>query len=421
MVRESLQNDRVVITGMGVITSTGSHRENAWQAICSGQSGARRMNGITGITDGMFLAAPVDLFGKYPGQLKNIPLCRQTAREALLDSGIEPQKMDRTRFGCSISGHMGDTDFVVERVGKNTLTPEGKQPWWNQWLPNTACSIVANDHDLCGPRLSNSTACASGTIAFLVAVRSILDGQCDVMLAGSSQAIHPLFAAGFHNMRVLANHEDPSQACRPFDSNRKGFVMGEGAAMLIVERLSHALDRGAQIYAEVLSGHIITDGQHVTSLDANSDALVHLITTTLRSANLAPHNIHHINAHGTGTIQNDAMEAQGIRRALGSAADSVCVTANKSMLGHLVNASGAVELAMTALSLRDGFAPPTVNLTDPDPTFDLDCVPLIGRQQTMDHALKLSIAFGGHMAAVALRRWSGTGERKSAIQRLLAA
>ena len=197
--------------------------------------------------------------------------------------------------------------------------------------------------------------------------------------------------------------------------------MGEGAAMLVVERLSHALERGARIYAEVLAGHILTDGQHVTSLDANSDAPVHLITTTLRSANLAPHNISHINAHGTGTIQNDAMEAQGIRRALGPAADSVCVTANKSMLGHLVNASGAVELAMTALSLRDGFAPPTVNLTDPDPTCDLDCVPLVGRRQTMDHALKLSIAFGGHLAAVALRRWRGCGERESAIQRLLAA
>ncbi len=379
------------------------------------------MTGIPGIPDGMFLAAPVDLFREFPGQLKNIPLCRQTAKEALFDSGLNPAKMDRTRFGCSISGHMGDTDFVVEQVGKKNLIPKGKRPWWHQWLPNTACSIVANDHDLRGPRLSNSTACASGTIAFLVAVRSILDGQCDVMLTGSSQAIHPLFAAGFHNMRVLADHEDPSQACRPFDSNRKGFVMGEGAAMLVVERLSHALERGARIYAEVLAGHILTDGQHVTSLDANSDALVHLITMTLHSANLAPHNITHINAHGTGTIQNDAMEAQGIRRALGSAADSVCVSANKSMLGHLVNASGAVELAMTALALRDGFAPPTVNLTDPDSTCDLDCVPLVGQRQTMDHALKLSIAFGGHLAAVALRRWRGCGERESAIQRLLAA
>jgi len=379
------------------------------------------VTGIPGIPDGMFLAAPVDLFREFPGQLKNIPLCRQTAKEALFDSGLNPAKMDRTRFGCSISGHMGDTDFVVEQVGKKNLIPKGKRPWWHQWLPNTACSIVANDHDLRGPRLSNSTACASGTIAFLVAVRSILDGQCDVMLTGSSQAIHPLFAAGFHNMRVLADHEDPSQACRPFDSNRKGFVMGEGAAMLVVERLSHALERGARIYAEVLAGHILTDGQHVTSLDANSDALVHLITMTLHSANLAPHNITHINAHGTGTIQNDAMEAQGIRRALGPAADSVCVSANKSMLGHLVNASGAVELAMTALALRDGFAPPTVNLTDPDSTCDLDCVPLVGQRQTMDHALKLSIAFGGHLAAVALRRWRGCGERESAIQRLLAA
>jgi 3-oxoacyl-(acyl-carrier-protein) synthase len=192
--------------------------------------------------------------------------------------------------------------------------------------------------------------------------------------------------------------------------------MGEGAAMFVLERLSHALDRGADIYAEVLGGSILNDGRHVTNLDGDCDALVHLIDTTLRKSGLGPSDIDHINAHGTGTEQNDRMEALGIRRSLGPATHKVCVTANKSMLGHAVNASGGIELALTALALRDGFVPPTLNLTDPDPECDLDCVPLFGRRRTLQHALKLSIAFGGHLAAVALRRWNEAGERPSILE-----
>jgi 3-oxoacyl-(acyl-carrier-protein) synthase len=272
--------------------------------------------------------------------------------------------------------------------------------------------MVARDYGLLGPRLSNSTACASGTIAILKAIRAIQDGQCDLALAGSSEAIHPLFAAGFYNMGVLAEHTDPAQACRPFDAHRNGFVMGEGAAMFVLERLDHARDRGAPIYAEVLGGRILSDARHVTSLDANSsDSLVELIRGTLRAGRLVPRDIAYVNAHGTGTQQNDVLEARGIRAAFGRAADSVCVSANKSMLGHLVNASGSVELAITALALRDGFAPPTLNLTDPDPECDLDCVPLVGRVRPLEHALKLSIAFGGHLAAIVLRRWTGATAR----------
>jgi 3-oxoacyl-(acyl-carrier-protein) synthase len=309
---------------------------------------------------------------------------------------------------------MGDTDYVVEKLGRaHELIPPGKRPWWTQWFPSTACATIASDYDLRGPRLSNSTACASGTIAILKAVRAIRDGQCDLALAGSSEAIHPLFAAGFHNMRVLADHDDPTQACRPFDANRSGFVMGEGAAMFVLERLSHARRRGATIYAEILGGRILTDARHVTSLDEESDAaLSELIRGTLRQAGVTPRDIAYVNAHGTGTKQNDVIETRGIRAAFGRAADNVCVSSTKSMLGHLVNASGSVELAITALALRDGFAPPTLNLTDPDPECDLDCIPLIGRARPLEHALKLSIAFGGHLAAIILRRWTGAEARQ---------
>jgi 3-oxoacyl-(acyl-carrier-protein) synthase len=414
IVRPTLSlEDRVVITGIGIVTATGHGREAAWQAMQSGVSGVRRLHGLPGIPDGLLLGATVEIDGDFPGQLKNLPLCRATAAEALDDSGIWLAGVDRERFGCSIGAHMGDTDYVVERLGLHDLIPTGKQAWCEQWLPNTACAMVAQHYDLRGPRLSNSTACASGTIAILKAARVIQDGQCDLALAGSSEAIHPLFAAGFYNMRVLADHDDPTQACRPFDRDRSGFVMGEGAAMFVLERLDHALARQAKIYAEVLGGRMLSDAHHVTSLGADSQALVELITGTLRSSRISPRDVAYVNAHGTGTQQNDVMEARGIRLALGRAADNICVSANKSMLGHLVNASGSVELALTALALRDGFAPPTLNLTNPDPECDLDCIPLVGRERPLEHALKLSIAFGGHLAAIALRRWSGREAREA--------
>jgi 3-oxoacyl-(acyl-carrier-protein) synthase len=397
-----------VITGIGLITSIGRSREAVWQAIQRGQCGVGRIAGVPSIPDGLMLAAMADVEGEFPGQLKNIPLCRQTAAEALADARIHFPRVDRDRFGCSIGAHMGDTGYVVEKVGlEDSLHPPGKPPWWHQWFPNTACATVASDYDLRGPRLSNSTACASGSIAILKAVRAIQDDQCDIALAGSSEAIHPLFAAGFYNMGVLAEHPDPAQACRPFDANRTGFVMGEGAAVLVLELLEHAQERGAKIYAELLGGRILSDARHVTSLDANSDALCELIHCTLKDSRLAPRDVTYVNAHGTGTRQNDLLESRGIRTAFGRAASSVCVSANKAMLGHLVNASGSVELAITVLALRDGFAPPTLNLTDPDPECDLDCIPLVGRVQPLEHALKLSIAFGGHLAAIALRRWTG--------------
>jgi 3-oxoacyl-(acyl-carrier-protein) synthase len=391
-----------------MVTSIGHSRERVWQAMQRGESGVSRLTGVPSIPDGLMLGAAVDVEGEYPGQLKNIPLSRQSAAEALADARIHFPRIDRDRFGCSIGGHMGDAGYVVERAGKaDELHPPGKHPWWEQWLPNTSCYMVAADYNLRGPRLCNSTACASGSIAILKAVRAIRDDQCDIALAGSSESIHPLFAAGFYNMGVLAEHEDPTQACRPFDANRTGFVMGEGAAMFVLELLEHAQERGAAIYAEILGGRILSDARHVTSLDANSDVLTQLIRYTLKDSSLVPKDVTYVNAHGTGTKQNDLLESRGIRSAFGRATSSVCVSANKAMLGHLVNASGSVELAITALALRDGFAPPTLNLTHPDPECDLDCVPLVGRVQPLEHALKLSIAFGGHLAAIALRRWTG--------------
>lgn len=405
MSRYRSQFEPVVITGIGLTASVGDDRESVWRAVREGRSAMRWLTGLPGIPDGLLIGAPVDIAVSEPNELKVFALCDRVADEAIADAGIEPGSIPAERFGCAISAHVGDISGVADYIGRSDAYPPNRVKWWTQFLPNTACARTARRLRLHGPRISHSTACASGLIEVLTATRAIQDGQCDIALAGSAEGIDALLAAGFRQMGVLAHHDDPQQACRPFDVDRKGFVMGEGAAMFVLERLSHAQARGARIYAEVVCGKLAATAHHVTGIDAEGECLAHLITETLRCGGLAPHDVGYINAHGTGTLQNDVAEARAIRRAMGSAADRLCVSATKSILGHLINAAGTVELAITTLAMRDGFVPPTLNLTRPDPDCDLDCIPLVGRNCQVTTALKLSVAFGGTLAAVALRRW----------------
>ncbi|HVA51678.1 MAG TPA: beta-ketoacyl-[acyl-carrier-protein] synthase family protein [Pirellulales bacterium] len=413
----SCRPEPIVITGIGMIASLGDDRETVWRGVRQGQSGIRSLAGLPDVPQSISIGAPVTIEREFAGQLKWITLNLRAAEEALGDAEVDLRRVDLDRFGCAISGHMGDAGWFDERRGAPPLSERRAVPWWHQWFPNTACATVANRHGLLGPRLCHSTACASGLVEVLSAARSIQDGQCDIALAGSAEAFDPLFAAGFRAMRVLAHHDDPQQASRPFDSRRSGFVMGEGAAIFVLERLSHALRRDARIYAEIAGGKMQAEAHHITGMDAESETLAYLIGATLQRAGIGPADLGYINAHGTGTQQNDIVETRGIRRALGRAADRICLSSTKSMLGHLVNAAGSVELAITTLAMRDGFAPPTANLTDPDPECDLDCIPLVGRKTQFEHALKLSVAFGGHMAAVVLRRWPEAASGSLAEQR----
>ncbi len=397
-------SEPIVITGIGMIASVGDDRESVWQAVREGRSNFRYLRGIRGIVDDTIVGATVDLPQRLDGRLKVLPLCETAAAEAMADAGVEMANIDADRFGCSIAGHMGDTSWIDEQLGKPL--PERRPNWWEQWFPNTACSLIARKYGLGGPRLCNSTACSTSLISIMTAVRAIRDRQCDIMLAGGADALDPMFVAGFDRMRVLAKDDDPNRACRPFDQTRKGFVFGEGAAIFVIERLGHALRRGATIYAEVKSTSALAQAHHVTGVDAESETLDYLIRSALKKANVQPEDIGYINAHGTGTEQNDAAEAAGIRRAFGDLTDGVCVSATKSILGHMINAAGAAELAITTLGLRDGFAPPTLNLHNPDPLCTFDCVPRTGRTNRYQHALKLSLAFGGHLVAMVLSRWN---------------
>lgn len=410
----------IVITGIGLVTASGFGREAAWAAIRNGVSGIRRVDSAThGMPNSLSLAAPVDIAPEYPGQLKSIRLSRLAADEAIFDSEIDLQSVDRERFGCAVSGHFGDVRFWEDQLSQS-FTGTYAAFDAEQWLPNSACWGIARKYGLNGPRFSHSTACASGLIDILMAARSIQDGQCDVALAGSGEGIEPLFAAGFAKMRVLATGTDPNTSCLPFDIRRQGFVMGEGAGMFVLERLSHAIGRNAKIYAELVAGKVMSDAHHVTSLDVDSQSLERLIRDTLLKADLSADDVGYVNAHGTGTDQNDLLETRGIRQSFGTAADSVCVSSMKSMIGHLVNASGSVELGLTILGMRDGFAPPTMNLQQPDPACDLDYIPMVGRPNRYQHALKLSLAFGGHLVAAIVRRWNdpATGYAYPPLQEL---
>jgi len=412
--------NRVVITGIGMVTSVGDDRDSTWNAVRAGRSGIGRLRGIPGLPGIDMLGATVGDPADNHGGTRNTPIAIRAASEAIQDSQLLEESIDLTRFGCALTAQMGDTPGYSSLRAE--ASPTGAvSTWWKEWLPNTICANVANHFRLEGPRQCNAAACASSVVSVLQATRAIKDDQCDMVLAGGVQTIHPLIAAGFHNMRVLAFHEQPELACRPFDANRSGFVMGEGSAMMVLERLSHAVARRAPIYAEIVGGRICCDAHHVTGLSEDSAGLSWLISETLKTSKLSPSDISYINAHGTGTLQNDVMETRGIRNSFGKAAERVCMSSTKSMLGHLVNAAGVVELAVSTLALRDGFAPPTVNLTEPDPQCDLDCVPLVGRRQDFEHALKLSIAFGGHLTAVALSRWSGVGARSSLLPESFAA
>ena len=398
-------DDPVVITGIGMIASNGNDRESVWEAVQRGRSGIRQVTPESDVPESIEMAAYVDLPDRAPKQLKLVAMAHRAAEEAICDASVDFANVDRDRFACAVSGHMGDWRWLRQQHGSETPDSPLDTPIWNQFLPNSSCWDLATRFGLYGPRICHSTACASGLVDIMCATRAIRDGQADIALVGSSEAIDPLMAAGFKKMRVLADTDDPAQSCQPFDRNRKGFVMGEGAAMFVIERLSHALERNAPIYAEICQGRMLADAHHVTGLDVESVSLTRLINETLRTSGMRATDLDYVNAHGTGTQQNDLMETRGIRNSLGAHADDISVSSLKSMLGHLVNASGSVELAITTLALRDGFVPPTLNLHDPDPDCDLNYVPMVGRSDRIKTALKLSLAFGGHLVAVALKRW----------------
>ncbi len=398
----NLDEDPVVITGVGMVASTGSSREEVWQAMQVGRSGVRLTDENDPVRSLRLPCAMIDWLEHDPESLKSIRLTQLAAQEALDDAAIEWPTVDNYRFACSISAQFGDIGYLYD--SPETRDTEPARAWWNQFLPCSASSLIANQFELYGPRVCHTTACASGLVSTLAAARTLMCDQADYALCGASDAVAELVIAAFHRIGVLSTGPTPATACRPFDETRSGFVMGEGSAMLVLEKRSHAMARGATIYAEIAASQALCQAHHVTGLDSEAETLKQLISRLVDKAGWSYRGPQYINAHGTGTAQNDSSELLAIRSALGDKADHTVVSSNKAVLGHLINAAGSVELALTALALRDGFAPPTMHLRQPEPTGNIDCLPEFGCQMELDRALKLSLAFGGHLVGMALRR-----------------
>ena len=399
---------RVVVTGIGLECGLGTDRETRWQGLREGRSAARTLGLPTAAGTPPYAGCPVG-----PSDHRPKEILFKAAIEAVADAKIGREApIDRDRAATLIGMSKGDLRTLAawhSRLLVGSLDEVVNPSTWSFLFPNGPAALMAHVWDFRGPCLAPVAACATGVVAVLQAADLIRRGVCDVAIAGAGDSsLEPLVLASFRKMKVLARVDgDPAGAVRPWDRNRSGFLVGEGAAILVLERENHARARGVLPYAEVAGGAIGGDAYHMTDLNPDPSNLAGLIRRALKNAGVAPEEIDHVNVHGTATRPNDPLECRAIRLALGKQADRVACSANKSQIGHLLGAAGAAELAIACLSIRDGFVPPTLNLSDPDPACDLDGTPLVGRSLPIGAALKLSLGFGGHLAAAVLRRPEG--------------
>jgi 3-oxoacyl-[acyl-carrier-protein] synthase II len=404
---------RVVVTGMGVVSPLGVGIDAFWDGLTRGQSGIRR---ITRFDPSPY---PSQIAGEVPdfdpaAHLPRRDIVRTdvfihyaliTAQAALADSGVKIQGQNE-RVGVSIGTGMGGVPLLLSSW--ETLRQEGiaavSAYALPGSLPNMAAGWVSMRTGARGPLFSPTTACAASTQAIGDAFRAIQRGDADVMLAGGTDSlIHPLVVAGFSAIRALSTRNDaPARASRPFDRDRDGFVLAEGAGMLVLETLEAARARGAPVHAEVLGYGITADAHHPTA--SSSEGPARAMRLALADAGLAPDAVEYINAHGTSTALNDQHETEAIKAVFGDHARRLAVSSTKSMTGHLVGAAGAVEAIATVLALRHGVLPPTINYTTPDPACDLDYVPNQARRVAIRTAMSNSFAFGGTNAILVLGR-----------------
>ena len=406
---------RVAVTGLGVISPVGNDVPTFWNALCSGTCGIGPITKFDATDYPVKLAAEVRDFDpkQYMEKLDILHsdvythFAMAAACQAVADSGIAGT-LDAERVGVYIgSGIGGIATFMTEHSKLLNRGPRRVSPYFiPMMIPNMASSMIAMRYHFHGPAMPMVTACASGTNAIGEALRLIRHGYADAMVAGGAEAtVNALAAAGFSNMQALSPSEDPNAASLPFDVRRAGFVMGEGAGVLVLEELEHAKQRGATIYAELTGYGSTCDAYHITSPDPSAAESARAIADAWRETGLDTDHVY-FNAHGTGTPMNDRIETLAIKKALGEdRARRISISSTKSMTGHMLGAAGGAEAVASVLALRDGIAPPTINLTQPDPDCDLDYTPLTAKHTDFDVALSSSLGFGGHNACLAFRKW----------------
>jgi 3-oxoacyl-[acyl-carrier-protein] synthase II len=406
---------RVVITGLGGLTPLGNSMERTWNSLAIGTSG------IGPITRFDASAFPC----RIAGELKGFdPLGYMTAKEAhrtdpfiqyalaaammaMEDSRFSLTPNSALRTGVLVgSGRGGVTTSERNLIAFMAKGPRAVSPFYTPMsLVNMASGYISMKLGAKGPCLDVSTACATGTHALGEAMKLIQRGDADVMIAGGTEAaLTPLILAGFCQARALSQrNEEPAKASRPFDRDRDGFVLAEGAGVLVLEELAHAQKRGARIYVELAGYGLSSDAYHYTRPDPEADGPARAMALAIEDAGLGPEDIDYINAHGTSTVSNDRIETLAIKKTFRKHAYSLAVSSSKSMLGHMLGAAGAVEAAVTALAIYEGVIPPTINYESPDPGCDLDYVPNTARKQTVRAALSNSLGFGGINAALVLK------------------
>jgi beta-ketoacyl-acyl-carrier-protein synthase II len=408
---------RVVVTGLGAVTPLGHDARTTWEAAVAGRSGIDWIRAFDATGYPVRIASevkdfdPVAVVGPKEGRRleRNVVLAVAAAREAWSDAGVDG--VDPARAGILVGSAIGGVTGVLEQ--QEVLRERGHSrvsPWF---LPNvlvdSASGQIAIDLGLRGPNYAPVSACATGSHAVGEGAETVKRGDADVVLAGGTEAcMHPVILAGFCAMRgLVAEEEDPTRASRPFDATRAGFVMGEGACVLLLEERERALARGARVYAEVLSYGTSNDAHHMAQPDPESVGVGEMMRAALGRAGLEPERVGYVNAHGTSTPQGDLAETKAIKEVFGEHAYSLAVSSTKSVLGHLFGAAGAVESMMCVLALHEGVLPPTINYRTPDPECDLDYVPNEARRAQVDVALSNAMGLGGHNACVVLGRAGG--------------
>ncbi|HEX6210569.1 MAG TPA: beta-ketoacyl-ACP synthase II [Methylomirabilota bacterium] len=410
---------RVVLTGLGALTPVGNTTEEFWAALKQGKSGIGPITKFDPAGYPTRIAGEIRNFdeGKYVDKKEArrldpyLKYAVATSVMAVEDAALDPARVDSTRFGVCIGSGIGGITTLIE--GEDTRRTKGVDRVSPFVVPmliiNMASGLVSMRFGARGPNSSVVTACATGNHAIGDAFKIIERDDADVMIAGGAEAmIVPLTIAGFCSMKAMSTRNDePEKASRPFDAGRDGFVCGEGAGVVVLEALEHAVRRDARIYAEIVGYGMTGDAHHMTAPDPEGDGATRAMQLALADGGVEPGAVGYINAHGTSTPYNDKFETIAIKRVFGEHARRLAVSSTKSMTGHLLGAAGGVEAVATALALYHGLLPPTINYETPDPDCDLDYVPNQARKVDVEVALSNAFGFGGTNATLAFRRYRG--------------
>jgi 3-oxoacyl-[acyl-carrier-protein] synthase II len=411
---------RVVVTGLGVVSSLGQKQRTFWENLLAGKCGIGNIRAFDVSAYDSRIAAEITDFDPTaafpsPKEIRRADRFTQfsvvAAHEALLDSGLDLAQADRDQIGVILGSGIGGLHTVEEQ--HKVLLAKGPGRLSPFMIPmlilNMGSGLFSMFYKLRGPNLATCSACATSNHALGEAWRTIKMGDANVMFAGGSEAaIVPLGIGGFCAMRALSTrNDDPQHASRPFDRDRDGFVMGEGAGVLVLEELEHAKARGASIYAEMVGYGNTADASHVTAPAPWGEGAARCMRMALRSAGMNPADISYINAHGTSTPQGDVAETQAIKTVFGDHARKVAISSTKGATGHMLGASGAVEMVICIKAIQSNIVPPTINLENPDPDCDLDYVPGAAREMKVDAVVNNSFGFGGHNATLIARKFLG--------------